>query len=122
MINMEPVLKRGLTFWDRALLPADEFGERVRAVQDEMAAAGVGALLVWGNPYEYADFAYLTGMAAGGTVIVPPDGDPSAITSSGGRELPFLSTLTWIRDLKPAAGYGFGGTGKILRATLEERQ
>src|SRR5262249_44010229 len=30
--------------------------------------------------------------------------------------------LTWIRDLKSAGGYGFGGTGKILRATLEERQ
>src|SRR5712692_2670389 len=122
MINMEPVLKRGLTFWDRALLPADEFTERVRLVQAEMAAAGVGALLVWGNAYEYADFAYLTGMAVGGTVIVTPEGDPAVVTSSGGRELPFLSTLTWIRELKPAGGYGFGGTGKTLRATLEERQ
>lgn len=122
MINMEPVLKRGYTAWDRALLPLDEFTERVRAVQAELRRARLGALIVWGNAYEYADFAYLTGMPAGGAAIVTPEGDPAVVTSGGGRELPFLSTLTWVTDLHPAGGFGFGGMGKSLGAVLEARQ
>jgi Xaa-Pro aminopeptidase len=121
VINMEPVLKRGYTAWDRALLPQDEFGERVRAVQAALREAGLGALVVLGNAYEYADFAYLAGSPTGGAVVVTPEGDPALITSSGGRELPFLSTLTWITAVTPSGGYGFGGMGKSLRALLEER-
>src|SRR3954451_21004832 len=116
---MEPLLKRGCTAWDRALLPLDEFGERVRAVQAEMQAAGLGALVVLGNAYEYADFAYLAGSPAGGAVVVLPEGEPALITSSGGRELPFLSTLTWITAVLPSGGYGFGGMGKSLLALLD---
>jgi hypothetical protein len=63
MINMEPVLKR-LYLWDQALLPSDEFTERVRAVQAVMRKEDVVGLAVFANSYN-ADISYLAGQAGG---------------------------------------------------------
>jgi Xaa-Pro aminopeptidase len=117
MINMEPVLKRGYTAWDQALLPADEFTERVAGVRAAMRSAGLDALLVWGNQYEYADFTYLAGMPTAGTLLLTHEGDPAIFTGGGGRELPFQRTLTWVGQLS-AAGPMPGAT---LKAALAER-
>src|SRR5215469_859761 len=117
MINMEPVLKRGYTAWDQALLPADEFTERVSSVRAAMRAAGLDALLVWGTQYEYADFTYLAGMPTAGTLLLTREGDPAVFTGGGGRELPFQRSLTWITQLSAA-----GPTpGKSLRTSLQDR-
>src|SRR5215831_3015943 len=117
MINMEPVLKRGYTAWDQALLPADEFTERVAGVRAAMRSAGLDALLVWGNQYEYADFTYLAGMPTAGTLLLTLEGDPAIFTGGGGRELPFQRTLTWVSQLS-AAGPMPGAT---LKSALAER-
>lgn len=117
MINMEPVLKRGYTAWDQALLPADEFTERVSSVRAAMRSTGLDALLVWGNQYEYADFTYLAGMPSAGTLLLTQEGDPAVFTGGGGRELPFQRTLTWITQLSAAGPM----PGKSLRTALEER-
>jgi Xaa-Pro aminopeptidase len=117
MINMEPVLKRGYTAWDQALLPADEFTERISSVRTAMRTAGLDALLVWGNQYEYADFSYLAGMPTAGTLLLTHEGDPAIFTGGGGRELPFQRTLTWVGQLS-AAGPMPGAT---LKAALAER-
>jgi Xaa-Pro dipeptidase len=117
MINMEPVLKRGYTAWDQALLPADEFTERVSSVRAAMRAAGLDALLVWGNQYEYADFTYLAGMPSAGTLLLTHEGEPAVFTGGGGRELPFQRSLTWIAQLSAAGPM----PGKSLRTALEER-
>jgi Xaa-Pro aminopeptidase len=117
MINMEPVLKRGYTAWDQALLPADEFTERVSTVRAAMHAAGLDALLLWGNQYECADFTYLAGMPTAGTLLLTHEGDPAIFTGGGGRELPFQRTLTWVGQLS-AAGPMPGAT---LKAALAER-
>jgi Xaa-Pro aminopeptidase len=117
MINMEPVLKRGYTAWDQALLPADEFTERVSSVRAGMRSVGLDALLVWGNQYEYADFTYLAGMPTAGTLLLTHEGDPAIFTGGGGRELPFQRTLTWVGQLS-AAGPMPGAT---LKAALADR-
>jgi Xaa-Pro aminopeptidase len=117
VINMEPVLKRGYTAWDQALLPADEFNERVSYVRAAMRSAGLDALLVWGNQYEYADFTYLAGMPTAGTLLLTHEGEPAIFTGGGGRELPFQRTLTWVGQLS-AAGPMPGAT---LNAALAER-
>src|ERR1051325_10248477 len=117
MINMEPVLKRGYTAWDQALLPMDEFTERVATVRAAMSQAGLDALLVWANQYEYADFTYLAGMPTAGTLLLTLEGDPAVFTGGGGRELPFQRSLTWIPQLS-AAGPMPGAT---LRTALGER-
>ena len=117
MINMEPVLKRGYTAWDQALLPADEFTERVSNVRAAMRSAGLDALLVWGNQYEYADFSYLAGMPTAGTLLLTHEGDPSIFTGGGGRELPFQRTLTWVGQLSSAGPM----PGSTLKAALSDR-
>jgi Xaa-Pro aminopeptidase len=114
MINMEPVLKRGYTFWDQALLPGDEFTERVRAVQALMRKENVSALAVFSNSYQNADIAYLAGQA-GGTLFMTHDTDPVLFTGGGGRELPFQRTLTWIGDLASTGGL----TGAKLQESLQ---
>ena len=40
MLSMEPSIKRGLTFWDRATMPFDEYEERVRLVRAAMRESG----------------------------------------------------------------------------------
>jgi Xaa-Pro aminopeptidase len=125
MINMEPVLKRGYTAWDRGLLPIDEFTERVAAVKSEMQRAGLAAVLVWGgglavSTRETGDYPYITGATGGGIIVITPDGDPSIVTAGGGREIPFQRTLTWIDELTP--GGGFVVTGAPVRRILEARQ
>jgi Xaa-Pro aminopeptidase len=117
MINMEPVLKRGYTAWDQALLPLDEYTERVRIVRSAMAEAGLAALVVWGTQYEYADFAYLAGMPTAGTLLLTPEGEPAIFTGGGGRELPFQRSLTWIGQLSAAGPL----PGRSLQAALHER-
>jgi len=117
MINMEPVLKRGYTAWDQALLPLDEFTERVRIVREAMRAAGLEALLVWSNQYDYADYTYLAGMPGAGTLVLTHDGDPAVFTGGGGRELPFQRSLTWISQMSAAGPM----PGRTLQAALAER-
>src|SRR5258707_5576269 len=102
MINMEPVLKRGYTAWDQALLPADEFTERVRTVRAAMRAAGLDALLVWGNQYEYADFTYLAGMPSGATLLLTHEGDPAVFTGGGWRGRAVPPSLTSITETSTA--------------------
>jgi Xaa-Pro aminopeptidase len=116
VINMEPVLKRGYTFWDQALLPSDEYTERVRNVQARMRQDGISALVIFSNSYENADTAYLAG-GAGGTLFVGPDGDPVIFTGGGGRELPFQRMQTWISELTSAGGLA----GARIAASLKER-
>ena len=116
MINMEPVLKRGYTFWDQALLPSDEFTERVRTVQAVMRKEDVVGLAVFANSYENADISYLAGQA-GGTLFMTTEGDPVLFTGGGGRELPFQRTLTWISELTSAGG----GAGPKLQEALQQR-
>ncbi len=81
MLCMEPSIKRGLTFWDRALMPRDEFEQRLRNVRKLMRERGLGALIVSGNMYEDADLAYLIGPGVDGTLVITLNDDP-IVTSS----------------------------------------
>jgi Xaa-Pro aminopeptidase len=125
MINMEPVLRRGYTAWDRGLLPIDEFSERLGAVKSEMQRAGLAAVLVWGgglavSTRETGDYPYITGASGGGIIVITPEGDPSIVTAGGGREIPFQRTLTWVNELTPGGGFVVGGAP--VRKVLEARQ
>jgi len=45
VISMEPVLKRGYSSWDRAVLPDDEFALRVDGVRRALRKSKLGAIL-----------------------------------------------------------------------------
>lgn len=99
MLPMEPAIKRGLTFWDRTLMPRDEFFERMNLVRLEMQRMGLNALIVSGNMYEDADLIYLVGGNVDGTLVLTLDDEPTIFTLSGSRESFFLKELTWIDDV-----------------------
>ena len=99
MLAQEPSIKRGLTFWDRSLMPRDEFDERLRLVRAAMRDAGLEALVVSGNMYEDAALIHLVGGNVDGTMVLPLEGEPCIFTVSGSRESFFLRELTWMTDV-----------------------
>ncbi|MEO8465679.1 MAG: aminopeptidase P family N-terminal domain-containing protein [Gammaproteobacteria bacterium] len=120
MISMEPVLKRGYSSWDRAVLPDDEFALRVEGVRRALREARLGALVVvnyslLGVMVDYADMAYLSGLQSGGALVVPLEGDPAFVSFGGGRELAFMRALTWL-PIVPGAGKAFEMLPSELKA------
>ena len=112
MINMEPVLKRGYTAWDRDVLPSDEFEARIERVRAALRAQGLQGLVVvnyslLGALFDYADIAYLAGLQTGGALLVTLDAPPVLVSFGGGRELAFMRTQTWVRDVLPGSGRPF---------------
>ncbi len=121
MISMEPVLKRGYSSWDRAVLPDDEFALRVEGVRHALREARLGALVVvnyslLGVMVDYADMAYLSGLQSGGALLVPLQGEPAFVSFGGGRELAFMRALTWL-PIVPGAGKAF----ELLPSELKGR-
>ena len=121
MISMEPVLKRGYSSWDRAVLPDDEFALRVEGVRHALREARLGALVVvnyslLGVMVDYADMAYLSGLQSGGALLVPLEGEPAFVSFGGGRELAFMRALTWL-PIVPGAGKAF----ELLPSELKAR-
>ena len=121
MISMEPVLKRGYSSWDRAVLPDDEFALRVEGVRRVLREAKLGALVVvnyslLGVMVDYADMAYLSGLQSGGALLVPLEGEPAFVSFGGGRELAFMRALTWL-PIVPGAGKAF----ELLPGELKAR-
>jgi len=105
LISMEPVLRRGLTEWDRALFPPDEFSERLAAVQGAMRRASLAALAMFSDAYHpSADLAYVAGWPMGGALLVTLEGEPAMLTSDNGRGVYFQRWLTWIEDTSAAGG------------------
>jgi Xaa-Pro aminopeptidase len=117
LLSMEPAIKRGLTFWDRALMPRDEFDERIALVRAEMRRAGMQALVVAGNMYEDADLLWLTAGPVDGVLVFPLEGEAALFTNSGSREGFFLRELTFIEEL----GYKGALVGDAVHASLAAR-
>lgn len=116
MISMIPVLTRGYTFWDRALLPVDEFEERVRRVQARMKADGLQAIILFSNTYHCSgDLAWLAGWPIGGGLVVLPEGEPLMYTFGGGRELFFQRSQIWLAHMTSVGAH----YGPALRAELD---
>lgn len=118
MISMEPVLKRGYTAWDRDVLPADEFAERLAAVRARMREQALDALVVvnyslLGAMFEYADIAYLAGLQSGGVLVVFDDADPVLVSFGGGRELFFMKEQTWT-SVVPGRGRTFELAAELI--------
>jgi hypothetical protein len=121
MISMEPVLKRGYSSWDRAVLPDDEFALRVESVRRALRESRLAALVVvnyslLGVMVDYADMAYLSGLQSGGALLVPLEGEPAFVSFGGGRELAFMRALTWL-PIVPGAGKAF----ELLPSELKAR-
>ncbi|HLH67433.1 MAG TPA: M24 family metallopeptidase [Solirubrobacteraceae bacterium] len=119
---MENVLKRGLTVWDRSLLPQDEYHERVRAVREAMAHAGLDVLVAIGDSVRPGNFAYLSGYVPPLRwmgVVLGAEAEPVLVSGGGAREVPFVRTQTWLEDLRTSASL-FTGPAEVVSAVVSE--
>ncbi len=105
MLTMHPIVPIGPYDWDRSLLPADEFTERLAAVRALMKTRGWRGMLVFGSINEPGAVTYLTNFTpklGWGMALVPAEGDPALLCDGGPRMLPAAQALTWLEDLRPA--------------------
>lgn len=100
MYSMEPVIKRGFYAWDQAVMPQDEYTERVRVIQAAMKEAGLNSVIVFGNQYNDPDLAYLIGGKVEGAVVITEHGDPVVLSISGGREEYIQKMSIWADNLR----------------------
>ncbi|MDH3445570.1 MAG: aminopeptidase P family N-terminal domain-containing protein, partial [Deltaproteobacteria bacterium] len=111
------VLKRGCSTWDRNQVPQEEFQSRLDALRRELARLNLGALVIYGDNYSFADLCYLTNYfpkVRGGIAIVPRDGAMALLLNIGSRDVPFAKTLTWVEDVRASNQVG-GDGAKLLK-------
>lgn len=125
MKTMTSVLRHGRTVWDRDLLPDDEYVERTRLMREQMREQGLDVLVALGHTTLAGDFAYLSDH-------VPPlnwmatvlglDAGPLLVTGGGSRDVPFLSTQTWLQDIRTSRSLFAGPAATIGDAIAEMAQ
>jgi Xaa-Pro aminopeptidase len=86
--------------------PIEEFQRRIGAVQAQLIAAGLDALVAWGGAGAESDVRYLSGFGSwwGDTlVVVLRSGEPTLITNAIFHGEPMHSNVqtTWIKDVRP---------------------
>lgn len=124
-------MKRGLVLFDPAEIPADEWHDRVAAVQRELSDSGTDVALIYGDVSRSDDIAYLTNLCVywnEGILAVPAQGQPVFLTKLSPRVHPWMrliSTVTEIRSGRSFAelvakflGPRDGGTVGLIEADL----
>jgi Xaa-Pro aminopeptidase len=122
MKTMTSVLRHGRTTWDRELLPDDEYAERTRLMRARMGAAGIDVLVGLGQTTLAGDFAYLSDHVPPlnwmATVLAQEAG-PLLVTGGGSRDVPFLSTQTWLKDIRTSRSL-FAGPAAVIGDAIAE--
>ncbi len=95
-----PILRHGLTLWDKALLPESEVANRLQRVRAMMASRGLDALIVYSDMARGGDVAYLTNFQSfdarmPGLVLVTPE-HLDAIFKVTSRDLTYISKYVWV--------------------------
>jgi Xaa-Pro aminopeptidase len=117
------VLKRGCSTWDPEQVPQAEFQARLDAVRREIARLDLGALVIYGDNYSFADLCYLTNYfpkVRGGIAVVPRDGAISLLLNIGSRDVPFAKTLTWVEDVRASNQVGADGAKLLKEKALDK--
>ena len=122
MKTMTSVLRHGRTVWDSDLLPEDEYSERVRLMRGRMEDLGLDILIGLGHTTRTGDFTYLSGhvpplnwMAA----VLGRQVGPLLVTGGGSRDVPFLSTQSWLTDIRTSTSL-FSGPAAVIGNVIEE--
>jgi Xaa-Pro aminopeptidase len=119
---MENVLKRGRTVWDRSLLPEDEYVERVRVVRGAAEGEGLDAVVAIGHSTHTGNFTYLSGSVpplGWMAVVLGREAGPVLVSGGGSRDVPFLTTQTWIDDIRTSRSL-FAGPAEAVVDVLAE--
>ncbi|MBI3015853.1 MAG: aminopeptidase P family protein [Candidatus Tectomicrobia bacterium] len=124
METLHPALKRGLSIWDRERLPREEFEKRLTAIRKQMTVHNTDLLLVYGDSYRYGNLAYVSHYLPknrGALALVPAERDPALIVKEPSRNLPFSSTITWMKEVASLSRYDKGLQDFLKKRGLSPR-
>jgi hypothetical protein len=102
-------MKRGLVVLDPAEIPTAEWGERVRAVQAELRAAGVDVALVYNDVSRGDDIGYLTNLVIywnEGMLAIPAEGEATLLTKLSKRVFTWMQKTSVLEDLRSGQTLG----------------
>lgn len=102
-------MKRGLVVLDPAEIPTAEWGERVRAVQAELRAAGVDVALVYNDVSRGDDIGYLTNLVIywnEGMLAIPVEGEATLLTKLSKRVFSWMQKTSVLEDLRSGQTLG----------------
>src|SRR6185503_7864031 len=95
-----PILRHGLTLWDKALLPEAEVASRLARVRQMMRQHRLDALVAYSDMARSGDVAYLTNFHSfdarmPGVVLVTPE-HLDAVYKVTGRDLIYVKKYVWV--------------------------
>jgi Xaa-Pro aminopeptidase len=117
---MEPVIKHGLSTWDRAMLPPDEFESRQAALDELSTSLGLAAVVGFENSTNPGLVGYLENYRTAAemtTLICVPGVDATLLAGLGGtRDHPSIKAMSLTQDVR-----WFPDTGPGVATVLAER-
>lgn len=107
---MQPVLRRGRSFLDRAMMPGDENELRLQALLAAAAERGLDGVVVFGAahlPENLGYYASYTPTTFYGALVARTGEQPVLFAGKGGaRDHPYIRTVSWVNDIRYAAPIG----------------
>lgn len=107
---MEPVLRRGRSVLDRALLPGDEPEHRLHTLLARAADRGLDGVVIFGAahlPENLVYYANYTPTTFHGALVARAGVPPVLFAGKGGaRDHPYIRTVSWVSDIRYAAAIG----------------
>lgn len=103
MRTLHSILKHGGLFWDRELLPQENYDARFSVIRDMVRESGDAGWLIYGDVARYGDLTYLTNFiprTRSALAYVPREGAPVLFASIGLRDVPAAKTITWVDDIR----------------------
>jgi Xaa-Pro aminopeptidase len=101
-------MKRGLVVLDPAEVPESEWRCRVGALQEKLAAEGIGVAFVYGDVFRSDDIAYLTNLCIywnEGVLAVPASGEPAFLTKLSPRVYPWMRRVSTVEDIRSGRNF-----------------
>jgi hypothetical protein len=107
---MQPVLRRGRSYLDRALLPGDENEQRLNALLAAAADRDLDGVVVFGAAHLPEDLVYYANYVPTtfhGALVARAGRPPVLFAGKGGaRDHPYIRTVSWVADIRFAAELG----------------
>lgn len=107
---MQPVLRRGRSFLDRAMMPGDENELRVQALLAAAAERGLDGVVIFGAahlPENLGYYANYTPTTFYGALVARTGEQPVLFAGKGGaRDHPYIRTVSWVNDIRYASPIG----------------
>jgi len=108
--TMEPVLRRGRSYLDRALLPGDEPEHRLHTLLERAGERGLDGVVIFGSAHLPENLIYYANYCPTtfhGALVARAGVPPVLFAGKGGaRDHPYIRTVSWVSDIRYAAAIG----------------